>query len=111
VEKQGIKYVLYCDDGLFYGNEPFNFLEIAQEILDRHGIGAYFAESKSRRVKWDGIWLTKLKLVGLEYDPFNDVLSAATRNGATLKLEVGAIGLFSSEKLKLKPLPDIKEES
>jgi len=30
-----------------------------------------------------------MKFVGLEYDPFTDELSAATRNGATLKLSVG----------------------
>ncbi len=109
LESKGIKHLLYADDGLFYSEKQADFLSEAQEILDKHGIGAYFNKSKSKPIKSDNIWLSKLKMVGLEYDPFTDILSAATRNGATLKLEIGALGLFSNEKLKIKSIPNIIE--
>jgi hypothetical protein len=49
--------------------------------------------------------------VGLVYDHVNDILSADTRNGATLKLKVGAIGYFAEEKLLKKTIPIVREES
>jgi hypothetical protein len=101
---------LYCDDGLLYTEEDVDALSVAQEILDRHNIGAYFATEKCRWVKKDNQWVNKLKLVGLEYDPYNDVLAASTRNGATLKLEIGTLGIFSEEAVQLEPLPKVKEE-
>jgi hypothetical protein len=48
LESKGIKHTLFADDGLFYSNLPHDFLVIAQELLDRHGIGAYFNEGKSK---------------------------------------------------------------
>jgi hypothetical protein len=98
LKDKGIKYVLYADDGLFYSNEPQNFLDEAQKVLDKHGIGAYFNKAKCKSVKENGVWLSKLKLVGLVYDPVTDVLAASTRNGATLKLKIGTVGYFSSEE-------------
>jgi hypothetical protein len=94
LEKQGIKHLLYADDGLFYSDENHDFLKIAQDLLDKYNIGAHFSLKKCSKVKEDGKWLTKLKLVGLEFDPFADTLSAATRNGATLELKIGALGYF-----------------
>jgi hypothetical protein len=110
LEAHGIKYILYCDDGLFYSDTEKDALSIAQEILDRHNIGAHFATEKCSWVKKEDEWIKKLKLVGLEYDPFTDVLAANTRNGATLKLEIGTLGIFSENKLNLEPLLEIKEE-
>jgi hypothetical protein len=51
LEKKGIKHLLFADDGLFYSNIPINFLAVAQECLDKHGIGAFFNLDKSHRVK------------------------------------------------------------
>ncbi len=65
----GIKHILYADDGLFYSDEPKDFLVEAQKILDKYGIGAYFNQRKCKSVKEDGKWISKLKLVGLIYDP------------------------------------------
>ncbi len=110
LEEKGIKYILYCDDGLLYTEEDVDALSIAQEILDRHNIGAYFAMDKCKWLKKDDVWLHKLKLVGLEYDPWTDVLAASTRNGATLKLEVGSFGIFSENPIEREKLPVIKEE-
>jgi hypothetical protein len=51
LESKGIKHILYCDDGLFYSSGDYNFLKIAQELLDRHGIGANFNLDKCSIVK------------------------------------------------------------
>jgi hypothetical protein len=109
IKSKGIHNILYCDDGLFYSDENKDFMGIAQEVLDKHGVGAYFNLNKSRLIKENGTWLSKLKFVGLEYDPFTDVMSASTRNGATLKLEVGGIGLFTNEANYNYELPKIVE--
>jgi hypothetical protein len=100
LEAIGIKYVIYADDGIFYADKKMDFLKEAQAVLDKYGIGAEFNLSKCHSIKEDGKWLSKLKFVGLEYDPFNDMLSAATRGGSTLKLKIGAIGLFSTTNIK-----------
>jgi hypothetical protein len=50
-----IKNVMYCDDGLFYSNKKIDFLKEAQEVLDKHGVGAYFNTTKSISLKEDGI--------------------------------------------------------
>ncbi|HYT42846.1 MAG TPA: reverse transcriptase domain-containing protein [Methylomirabilota bacterium] len=111
LESKGIKHILYCDDGLLYSDEEKDFMAIAQETLDKYNIGAYFSPEKSKFVKNNDVWLSKIKFCGLEYDPFKDSLSAATRNGATLKLEIGAIGMFSDNLLDRPSLPDIVEHS
>jgi hypothetical protein len=97
--EKGIKHILYCDDGLFYSNKPHDFLGVAQSVLDRHGIGAFFNRKKSYAIKEAGVWLKRLKFCGLQYDPFEDLLTAATRNGATLSLDVSAVGVFTRELL------------
>jgi hypothetical protein len=51
---KGIKYVMYADDGIFYSDSDIDFLKEAQEVLDKHGIGAYFNLKKSRSIKHDG---------------------------------------------------------
>jgi len=114
LESKGIKHLLYCDDGLFYSDEEHDFAKIAQEKLDEHGIGAHFNLSKTGVVKANGEWKTKLKLVGLEYDPWADSLCASTRNGATLEMKVGTIGIFTDDgkyKKKLMNIRMIKEDS
>jgi hypothetical protein len=111
LETQGIKNIMFADDGLFYSNKYQDFLKVAQELLDHYGIGAYFNQRKSKWIKKEGIWLTKLKFVGLVYDPFTDILSAATRNGATLELVVGTVGLFSDVFLEKFATPVFSESS
>jgi hypothetical protein len=39
------------------------------------------------------------------------MLSAETRNGATLKLKVGAVGYFSDENIQQITVPSIVEEN
>jgi hypothetical protein len=111
LEAKGIKNVLFADDGLFYSNLDLDFLKIAQELLDSHGIGARFNMSKSISIKANGIWKCKLKFCGLVYDPFTDSLSAATRNGANLKLDIGVVGIFSDSSIPPPSLPTIQETS
>jgi hypothetical protein len=104
LKKLGIKYILYADDGLFYSEKEADYLEEAQKILDKYGTGAYFNKSKCKLIKTNGHWIDKLKFVGLEYNPSTDILSAATRNGATLKLQIGTIGYFSKQELSMHNL-------
>jgi hypothetical protein len=47
----------------------------------------------------------------MSYDPFEDSLSASTRNGATLKLNVGVTGLFSDTRMPSPILPHISEDT
>jgi hypothetical protein len=54
LEKNDIYHVLYADDGLFYSNENKNYLEEAQLILNKHGVGAHFHRDKSKSIKEDG---------------------------------------------------------
>jgi hypothetical protein len=110
LEEHEIKYILYCDDGLMYSEHYKDFMAIAQNILDKHNIGATFAVSKSKWIKREEVWLSVLKLVGLEYNPWTDILSAATRNGATLKLEVGAIGFFTEGLTRNEELPKLFDD-
>jgi hypothetical protein len=55
LESRGIQHLLYCDDGLLYSNENHDFLGLAQEVLDKHGIGAYFNRDKCSVIKHNGI--------------------------------------------------------
>jgi hypothetical protein len=55
LESKGIKHILFADDGLFHSDKEQDFLKIAQELLDEHGIGAYFSPEKSKSVKSDGL--------------------------------------------------------
>jgi hypothetical protein len=99
LEEVGIKHVLYCDDGIFYSDTDIEHLSIAQAYLNKHNIGAFFNYKKSFKVKHNGQWIAKIKFCGLLYDPFKDSLSADTRNGATLELNVGSLAYFSQTKL------------
>lgn len=88
---KGLKSVYYADDGLgpFFGNVPGDFPSMAEGALVSSNIGAKFGWRKCGWVKKDGKWLKPLKFVGLVYDPFADLLSASTRNGATLPMFIG----------------------
>jgi hypothetical protein len=99
LKKKDISHILYADDGLFYSDNDADFLEEAQQILDKHGIGAFFNIDKCKVIKDNNIWLGKLKFVGLVYDPKEDMLSASTRNGAKLKLRINAIAYFSKDEI------------
>jgi predicted AAA+ superfamily ATPase len=55
LEEHDIKYILYCDDGLMYSDKDLDFKRIAQEILDVNNIGAFFADSKSKWIKREGV--------------------------------------------------------
>lgn len=102
----GMHTIEYCDDGLFYSNTDIDFLSRAQEKLDYEGIGCYFSPGKCRWIKRDNVWINKLKIVGLEYDPFKDLLSASTRKGATLELAINVLGIFSDQTPKLEETSD-----
>ncbi|HYT41843.1 MAG TPA: reverse transcriptase domain-containing protein [Methylomirabilota bacterium] len=54
LKEKGINHVIYCDDGIFYSDEPIDFIEEAQSLLDKNGIGAYFSLPKSKWIKKDG---------------------------------------------------------
>lgn len=65
----GIYYISYADDGLLYGFSQGDYGIIMQRLLDSNLVGAMIHPDKSRWVKKDGVWLHKLKFVGLIYDP------------------------------------------
>lgn len=77
-----------------------NFVELVNLALCDSDIGAEFALDKCSWVKRDGVWLSKLKFVGLVYDPFTNLLAAKTRVGATLPLFIG------KARIRLKTLSD-----
>jgi hypothetical protein len=55
LEKKGISHVLYADDGLFHSDTDQDFLKEAQDVLDKHGVGAFFNLKKSKSIKENGI--------------------------------------------------------
>lgn len=67
-------HVNYADDQIFYGEEEF-------EIKDNPTKGIIHNESKCGWIKKDGVWLSNLRFLGLEYDYREDNLKTATRSG------------------------------
>jgi hypothetical protein len=92
-----VKNLNYCDDGLLYCNSSSDLETVLQASLGSEESGVIVHPGKSRWVKKDGVWLTGLKFVGLRYDPFTDVLSACTRNGSTLPMQIDSVGLLTKE--------------
>jgi hypothetical protein len=72
-------------------------LKILQELFDTNEVGVTVHPEKSGWVREDGKWLKSLKFVGLSYDPKNDVLSACTRKGSVLPMQLDSVGLLSKE--------------
>jgi hypothetical protein len=97
LDESDVKSVSYCDDGIVHGEESRDLLKILQEIFDSNQAGVIVHPEKSGWVRKDGIWLKKLKFVGLLYDPFEDRLSACTRKGSVLPMELDEVGLLSKE--------------
>lgn len=90
--KDGIKTLMYADDGLFYTNDPRKIYEIDDWVKDRSFLecGTRFAPSKSYWVK-KRKWLEPLKFLGLTYYGKQKLLYASTRKGSSLvfdKLEL-----------------------
>jgi hypothetical protein len=85
--------VSYADDGVFYGDEPF-------EILDRPEWGVNLHPEKSGWVKKDGNWLKPLKFLGLTWD--GSSLRAETRKGSKLVADnmKAAFSLLTSNSLR-----------
>lgn len=98
-DELNINNISYADDGLFYSEHSadVDYLGLAQAVLDKWGIGAQFNMSKSKPVKKNGVWLSPLKFVGLVYDPWREVLSAATRSGSKIPLLITVIAKFASK--------------
>jgi len=87
--------VSYADDGVFFGNEPF-------EIIDDEFIGVELNKKKSGWVKYDGEWKKPLKFLGLEYE--DGKITANTRKGSKLSGETKKIefGLLNHSSLQSK---------
>jgi hypothetical protein len=102
LKENGLNYVLYADDGIIYGCEapkPLDYHALAQSLLDEDETGVTLHAGKSRWVKYDDKWLYPLKFVGLIYDSVLNKLSACTRNGATLPMEIILTGLVSKKSI------------
>lgn len=106
LSKLGIYYVSYADDGILYGLAQGDYGAIMQQMLDKSNVGAIVHPIKSRWVKKDNIWLTKLKFVGLIYDPWTKILSACTRGGATLDLSINTVVLVDKDLPHVSPWED-----
>jgi hypothetical protein len=89
--------VTYCDDGILYSEDSGELGKILQELFTLHNTGVELHSDKSGWVKKDNKWLKALKFVGLRYDPFEDVLSACTRKGSVLPMQLDVMGLLSKE--------------
>jgi len=88
---EGINYIFYADDGIFYSEDEAKLQEFIVRVfgtdgqpgeLDRYGIK--FNDKKSGWAKKGGIWKYPLKFLGLVYQPTEDGfgrLVAATRSG------------------------------
>jgi hypothetical protein len=99
LEKLGVSAVVYADDGLLFGDVDLDYQKLAQQAFEKGETGVKVHLDKSRWVKQNGIWLEKLKFVGCLYDPFRNVFSACTRNGATLPMEISLFGLVSHKSV------------
>lgn len=71
--------ISYADDPVFFGDSEF-------EIKACGPANQEISKEKSNWIKKDGVWLTPLKFLGIEYDGKANTLSAKTRNGATLSV-------------------------
>lgn len=104
--KKGIDYVSYADYGLLHGDVEGDYGAMMQELLDSKNVGAIVHKDKSKWVKKDGVWLGKLKFVGLIYDPAVNLLSACTRGGATLDLSINTLALVDKNLPFVSPWKD-----
>jgi hypothetical protein len=115
LEKAVVKIIMYADDGLIYWNKcSFDIEKIFNELNDVLApFGIKFSLEKSGWIKRDGRWIRPLKFVGLCYDASQDpvVLSASTRNGATLQISSELLNLVKiNEMNRLKAgLSDLRE--
>lgn len=92
-----IKYISYCDDGILYGDSETDMESVLRKVFEINETTVEIHSGKSRWIKKDGEWLSALKFVGLRYDPKTDVLSACTRKGSVLPMQIDAVGLLSKE--------------
>jgi len=76
--------LMYADDGLFYGTKLSD--DIGETTAEMKKFNLSFAADKSKWVKKDGIWLEKLKFLGLTFIP-----SELCEGSTTVKLHGGRI--------------------
>jgi len=84
-KKRAEEIILYADDGIMLSNKYSTKKEFVP-LVEKEKLGVFINESKSGMVKQNGVWLKELKFLGMIYNPFEQTIRAATRNGATLKL-------------------------
>jgi len=77
----------YADDGLCF---PTTSVEVPR--VSHQGAGA-FVKDGGRWVKKNGEWIVPLRFLGLEYNPFRNVLQANTRKGSKLELRLDIEGM------------------
>jgi len=81
---EGVKLILYADDGLLYGPGVKDFVLSGQALKYFRKLGFVVHSEKSGMVRTEGVWEKDLKFLGLTYDGVQDQLRASTRKGATL---------------------------
>lgn len=82
LEYEGIKLLMYADDGILYSDKSFDpvFLPEIEGIT--------MNEEKSSWIREEGYWeKEKFKFLGLEYDAKKDILKGSTRNGSELEFQ------------------------
>lgn len=85
-KRKGHELIMYADDGIIYSDQPID----AEDLFDNFyisALGIEFNREKSHSIREDGIWLRRVKFLGLAYDPWTDKLYSETRNGAHLEFD------------------------
>jgi len=81
---EGVKIILYADDGIVYGPNALEFVTSGKFKLLLASLGFTLAEHKSGWVKGLDVWAKELKFLGLTYNGIHDTLRSSTRKGASL---------------------------
>lgn len=97
MKKRG-EHLLYADDGLIYSDEPFDPSELMQGS-DWSWAGVKVKDSKSKWIKYDGVWLTPLKFLGMEYNGVLNQWKSSTRKGESLLMDQWDILIIHKNKL------------
>jgi len=69
--------ISYADDPIFYSDVPFEIRGDKEKRME-------LSETKTLWIKRDSKWISKLKWLGIVYDPFEDKIYSETRKGANL---------------------------
>jgi len=71
--------LMYMDDGILYSDSAIDIQDFKDDL---EKLGITLSERKSKYVKYNGFWVSKLKFLGLEYNPYKNELKGKTRNGS-----------------------------